>query len=100
MSGGMRPGPDIFGSLLHGVQKVAWELWGEQRGMFSQEFVQIYLTVSPFFLVRSMIGVEMRSGARSEGDGWGLNLAGGWLSLCRGKRPLRAVFSVIISLLG
>ena len=31
MSGGMRPGPDIFGSLLHGVQKVAWELWGEQE---------------------------------------------------------------------
>ena len=69
MPGGMRPGPDIFGSLLHGVQKVAWEVWGEQRGMFFQEFVQIYLTVSPFLLMRSMIGMEMRSGARSEGDG-------------------------------
>ena len=45
----MRPGPDIFGSLLHGVQKVAWEVWGEQRGMFFQEFVQIYPHSFPLF---------------------------------------------------
>lgn len=28
----------------------------------------------------------------------GLNLAGGWLSLCRGKHPLRAVFSLLLFL--
>ena len=46
--GGMRPSPDILGSLLRGVEKVAWELRGEQRGMFFRSLYRFISQFSPF----------------------------------------------------
>lgn len=53
---------------VHGVERVAWELWGGWGGM---GFLQVCLCGSltfPFPWGRSVAGVELGSGAGSEGE--------------------------------